>query len=465
MLFALNAIVLGLEVALWLMLFSQPRRYIKGLFTLAPWLGLYVVMGAEWDFFKAGLVMSPLLWLWGPRMPALGRIRVALFAVAIIAVILLSWQLFSKEVQQYDILRTVNVDGRLSIATALFLLRLSLPFLICAFVKRPADIESCAGAYVNSVLVLCVYGLFQQAVFLMTGHPVTYVMRQGIFGDSTEVSSVQMFGWTLMRVHSFSKEPKDLALFCVPAIAWLWSQLGVRRMVVVKLVVILAASVLTFSSSFVLVFPAVVFVVEWMRHRRGIKRRPATYVFGALVLATFVPFYLSVSQVRVSERFNRAEDLLQVGRERPLYFFLADQFPRSLFGYGVGTQTSFLPGYMTREYWSKSLETREVVGVDSFAMTLFSDLGIEGLLLVLLAVLTAVRSKRVSLPTKSALAAVAIAGIPLNCDLRSGILWLFLGLAAAEARLSRPGPKMAMVSREVRWKRPEVADEVVRGGG
>ncbi len=465
MLFVLNALVLGLEIALWLVLFSQPRRYIKGLFLLAPWLGLYTVMAAEWDFFKAGLVMSPLLWLRGPRMPALGRIRVALFGVAIIAVTLLSWQLFSKEVRQYDILRTVNVDSRLSIATGLFLLRLSLPFLICAFLKRPSDIAGCVSAYVNSVLVLCIYGLFQQAVFVMTGHPVTYVMRQGVFGESSEVSSVQMFGWTLMRVHSFSKEPKDLALFCVPAIAWLWSQLGARRMVVVKLVVILAAAVLTFSSSFVLVFPAVVFVVEWMRHRRGIRRRPATYVFGALVLATFVPFYLSVSQVRVSERFNRAEDLLQVGRERPLYYFLADQFPRSLFGYGVGTQTSFLPGYMSREYWSKSLDTREVVGVDSFAMTLFSDLGIEGLLLVLLAVLAAVRSKRVSLPTKSALAAVAIAGIPLNCDLRSGVLWLFLGLAAAEARLSRPGPKTALVSREVRWRRPEVVEEVVRGRG
>lgn len=453
MLFALNAIVLGLEVALWLLLFSQPRRYLKALFMLAPWLGLYVVMGAEWDFFKVGLVMSPLLWLWGPRMPSLGRIRVALFGVAIIAVILLSWQLFSREVQQYDILRTVNLDSRLSIATSLFLLRLSLPFLICAFLKRPSEVNVCAAAYVNSVLVLCAYALFQQAVFVFTGHPVTYVMRQGMFGDSTEVSSVQVIGWTLMRVHSFSKEPKDLALFCLPAIGWLWSQLGVQRTAVAKLVLILAAAVLTFSSSFVLVFPAVVFVVEMLRHRRGIRRRPATYVFGTLVLAAFVPFYLSVSQVRVQERFNRAEDLLQVGRERPLYFFLADQFPRSLFGYGVGTQTSYLPGYMTREYWSKSLETREVVGVDSFAMTLFSDLGLQGLLLVLAAVVTAIRNKRVSLPTKAALASVALAGIPLNCDLRSGIFWLFLGLAAAEARMARSGPRTEVVSHEIRWRR------------
>lgn len=463
MIFALNALVVGLEIALWLVLFSQPRRYIKGLFLLAPWLGLYAVLGAEWDFFKAGLVMSPLLWLRGPRMPALGRIRVALFGVAIIAIALLSWQLFSREVQQYDILRTVNVDGRLSIATGLFLLRLSLPFLMCAFLKRPSDINGCVTAYVNSVLVLCCYGLFQQAVFLATGHPVTYVMRQGLFGESTEVSSVQVLGWTLMRIHSFSKEPKDLALFCVPAIGWLWSQLGVQRMVVVKLVVILAAAVMTFSSSFVLVFPAVVAVVELLRHRRGIKRRPATYVFGALVLAAFVPFYLSVSQVRVSDRFSRAEDLLQIGRERPLYHFLSDQFPRSLFGYGVGTQTSFLPGYMSREYWSKSLETREVVGVDSFAMSLFSDLGVEGMLLVLLALAAAIRSKQVSLPVKSALAAVALAGIPLNCDLRSGILWLFLGLAAAEARLSRPGPRTAFVTQQVRLRRPELVEELVRG--
>lgn len=343
--------------------------------------------------------------------------------------------------------------ARLSIATGLFLLRLSLPFLICAFLKKPSEVTACAAAYVNSVLVLCGYALVQQAVFVLTGHPITYVMRQGVFGESSEVSTVQVFGQTLMRVHSFSKEPKDLALFCLPAIGWLWSQLGVQRTAVIKLVVILAASVLTFSSSFVLVFPAVVGVVELLRHRRGIRRRPATYVFGALVLAAFVPFYLNVSQVRVQERFNRAEDLLQVGRERPLYFFLSEQFPRSLFGYGVGTQTSFLPGYMTREYWSKSLDTREVVGVDSFAMTIFSDLGIQGFLLVLFAVVGTVRSKRVSLPTKAALASVALAGIPLNCDLRSGVFWLFLGLATAESRMTRSGPKTTVVSQEVRWRK------------
>lgn len=436
MLSALNAAVLGLQLLLWLLLFSQPKRYIQALFVLAPWLGFYVVWGAEWDFFKAGLVLSPLLWIRGAAIPETGRLRFALAGLALAAIVLLIWQLVSKEVQQYDILQTVNVDSRLVIATTLFLLRLSLPLLICAYLVRHGDVSSAISGYVNSVLLLAIYGLIQQVAFLLAGTPLTYVMRLGIFTESSEFSTVTTLGTTLLRVHSFSKEPKDLALFCLPAIGWLWSQLGTQRKALVKLVIILSAGILTFSSSFVLVLPLVILAVEMLR-KHSLRQRISTYLFGALVFGAFVPIYLSVSQVRVSERFSRAEDLLQVGRERPLYRFLIDQFPRSLAGYGVGTQTSYLPSYMSREYWSKSLENREVVGVDSFLLTVFSDLGVQGLLLVTLALWTVVRNQAVSLPTRAALAAVALAGIPLNCDLRSGVLWLFLGAAAAEARIAR----------------------------
>lgn len=436
MLTVLNAAVVGFQILFWLLLFSQPARYIQLLFIFAPWLGLHAVWGAEWDFFKAGLVLSPLLWLRGASLSVAGRLRFPLAGLALIAVALLGWQLVTKEVQQYDILRTVDVDSRLVIATTLFLLRLSLPVLIAAYLTRPGAPASCINGYVNSVLVLAIYGLIQEAAFLLAGTPLTYVMRQGVFVESSEFSTVNTFGTTLLRVHSFSKEPKDLALFCLPAIGWLWSQLGAHRVALVKLVVILAAAILTFSSSFVLVLPLVILAVEILR-KHSMRQRISTYLFAALVAGAFIPVYLSVSQVRVQERFNRAEDLLQVSRERPLYQFLVDQFPRSLAGYGVGTQTSYLASYMSREHWSRSLESREVVGVDSFLLTIFSDLGVEGILLVSAALWTVVRNGAISLPTRAALVSVALAGIPLNCDLRSGVLWLFLGAAAAEARIAR----------------------------
>jgi hypothetical protein len=439
MLTALNAAVLGVQILFWLLLFSQPHRYVQAMFIFAPWLGVYVVWGAEWDFFKVGLVLSPLLWFRGASLSVLGWIRAPLTALGLTAIVLLLWQLVTKEVHQFDILQTVDVDSRLVIATALFLLRLSLPVLISAYAARPGFPERCINAYVNSVLVLCVYGLAQQTAFLLAGTPLTYVMRQGIFAESSEYSVVNIFAAPLLRVHSFGKEPKDLALFCLPAIGWLWSQLGSRPGAVPRLVIILSASILTFSSSFVLVLPLVIIAIELLR-KHSLRQRISTYLFAAFVISAFIPVYLGVTQIRVQERFSRAEDLLQVGRERPLYHFLGDHFPRSLAGYGVGTQTSYLASYMSREYWSKSLERREVVGVDSFLLTVLSDLGVQGIVLVTIILWVTARDPAVPLPARAALAAVAIGGIPLNCDLRSAVLWLFLGTALAEARAARRGP-------------------------
>ncbi len=48
------------------------------------------------------------------------------------------------------------------IATTLFLLRLSLPILIAAYLTRPGAPASCINGYVNSVLVLAIYGLIQE---------------------------------------------------------------------------------------------------------------------------------------------------------------------------------------------------------------------------------------------------------------------------------------------------------------
>ncbi|MGO9239983.1 MAG: O-antigen ligase family protein [Bryobacteraceae bacterium] len=421
-------------------LVRRPESYLWLLFAVAPWPGLYVAMIWNLDAFKLGLLLAPLVLLL--RLPhhetRLFRVLAALLGYALI---LAAWQVITHEVVEFDVLKHLDIQVRLAAANYLFLCRLLLVFLVCSVARTQTALRSCIHAYVGSAAVLGLYGLIQEGSFLAQGNPITFMHDKGILGDANRIATADIFGVTFLRIYSFCMEPKDLALFMAPAIAFVSTTLSVgardfgrRSFQWVLLTVLCAAALLTFSTSLLIVAPLMLLGIELAGPRSNSSRAVRRFAVIAALLLIASPVLEEMWKVRVDQRLSSGETtILQKSREAPALEFLVDHLPRSLVGYGVGTQAFYLPSYMPAEFREMANSSDVVVGMDSFWFSLLLDLGIPGVLLVGMACLQCLGrgSKRhdSSWPYRAAFLATVVMSIPQQGDLRSGILWLFMGLA------------------------------------
>jgi hypothetical protein len=438
-----SAVLILATAAVWVGLLTRPRAFVTALLVTAPWPGLFVRAGWEFDAFRIGLILAPLLAVYGLQAGRLGVSRFPLLLLPVYAVGVGAWALGARELLEYDAVRIVGFESRVAAQTTLCVWRSLLPLLIVSIGRDERDAERWLDAYSWSVFVLCCYGLFQAVAFVTLGTPVTPIFRDGLFGSITEHATVNFFGVEFLRVHSFSREPKDLALFCVPALAWLFVRLNSpwnqrRRTDRIRLFVISACALVTFASSLLLMVPAMFAVIGWLRPRLSLPRR-LRYWLG--VMATLAPLmlpFLVISQSRVLGRFQTARSLLQPSREAPALEFLRETWPRSAFGYGMGTQAFYLLPRMPAEYAQKALDHRAAAGVDSMLVSTLSDLGIPGLVLTLWVIGSALSTRRSHAPVawtiRAATGATALMGIPLNPGQQGAILWLLVGLTCLAKR-------------------------------
>jgi hypothetical protein len=432
----LPAVLILATAAVWTVLLTRPKLFVTALLVSAPWPGLFVRAGWEFDVFRTGLLFSPLLAARGLRPRRLGGSRFPLLLLAAYAAAVGAWALGSRELLEYDAARIVPFDERIAVQTVLFAWRCALPLLVVSIGEGDRDIEKWLNAYAWSVFVLCSYGLLQAVAFLSLGTPITPILRDGLFGNVTEYATVNILGRDLLRVHSFSREPKDLALFCVPALAWLFVRVSApwgrrRRADQVRFVVISACALLTFASSLLLMVPFMFVLIERLRPKMRIHRSLRYWVGAVGTLALLLPLFLMTSQNRVWQRFQSISGLIQPSRERPALEFLRESWPRSAFGFGVGTQAFYLVSRMPAEYAQKVLDHRVAAGADSMVVSTLADLGIPGLLLALWCVGSALRTKRndaVVWAVRAAMAATTLMSLPLNPGQQGALLWLLIGL-------------------------------------
>lgn len=430
-------VLVAAMVLLWLLLATKPSAYLRALFVTAPWMGLNVLLRWQFDLFKVGLLLAPfvLLRTYVPRR----KRKVVFLAAALAALALahLAWQLASHEIEAHDVVRATAAADRLTVAFGMFALRLTLFVFLLAAIRSVKDADTCLRAYSASVFVLACYGLVQEVVYLVTGHPVTPIYRAGILNEFSEYTTVQVGSVSLLRIYAFSGEPKDFALFAVPAIAYLGFRAllrpgeGNRLWAGVELATILAAAFFTLSSSFLLMLPLLV-IAACLPSALGHKRIRVALLVVA-VSALIWPVWSSLSAERVFRRFQHYDDLLQVSRERPALAFWLDNLPRSLLGFSVGGQAYYVPSRMTAEFMQTAQRFGNSVGVDSFWLSVLLDLGVPGVALVLAIVWASLfnRSMTVhSLPVRAAALSVALMCIPLQGDLRSALLWLMTGAGA-----------------------------------
>jgi hypothetical protein len=440
-------------VLLFGLLWFRPRKYLGALFALAPLGGIWVQFGWMMDLFKIGLIMSPLLLL--RESGPLGKIARPVAGLLLWAASLLGWQLATHEIQSADSVGHIDFVGRMIVANGMFFLRVLLLVLIGVVIRTREELQGILKAFVWSVFLSSVYAIGQEVAFV-TGAPLSGVNTVGLQNLVWVFPTVQVGNMTLVRVNAFSPEPKDFALFLVPCMALLWSSrsgggpicLGSSKLYWLQVGAMTVAGALTFSSSLYLMTPLLVAVFVLLQPKRNLERVVRQAVAAAalvvfLVLVSYTaPVLPSAWTVRTTERFSGAIDILQVSRERPAWEFVRKEFPRSLLGYGVGTQAFYLPALMSAEYRQSLLNANAAAGLDSFWFGLFVDLGIPGVVLFCWACRLALRtsrngSKASTWPYRAALTSALIISIPLAGDLRSGLVWLMLGVCWRHRELSR----------------------------
>jgi len=445
----LSFVFLAFWVAFWLLMLRRPKLYVVALFVTAPWIGLWVKLIWMLDPFKVGLLLSPILLLRVHKLRRLGAVTLPLAAFAGYAIALMAWQFLSSEVTQFDRLHHLTLSGRLMSANGMFLLRVGLAMIVATVVNSSKDARRCLAAYTMSVTILAMYAIIQELSFALFGDPITAIKKFGLFDAASAYFPVDVFGIQLIRASAFSNEPKDLALFVMPAIAYAYTSMkgegsSARRIWRrVQFCCLLCAGILTFSSSLLLVSPFVLVTLEALQPNRKLKHLLPRYIMYACVALFLLPTVSEVWKLRVTGRFTQRKDLLQEAREGPAFDFFEDQFPRVLAGYGVGTEAFYLPAYMPDEFRYTLLDYQAAAGLDSFWFALLLDLGLPGVLLFVWCCIKVLRcsavAKRPTWDYRAILITILITGIALPVDLRSDVLWLFFGLALrAQQLFSRP---------------------------
>lgn len=434
-------LIVGAMVVTWLVLARRHSSYLHALFATAPWMGLYVVLKWQIDPFKAGLLLAPMMLIRVRGALLNRRLVFCTFGLGIIAALHLLFQLGSHEIAAYDVVQSLGANERLTVALSMFVLRLILFLYVLAAIRSLEHAESCLRWYCGSMFVLACYGLVQELVYLSTGSPITPIYRAGILGSFNEYQALDIGSVTLLRVHSFCGEPKDLALFAAPAIAYLGYQALLKRGArpratsVIQLVTIITASLLTLSSSFLLVLPVLIIGAIILSGRRlGRLRIVLAVTAFALMLA---PVWVQLSGARVFDRFAKADDLLQPSREQPALDFWIEHMPRSLLGFGVGSQAYYVPSKMPNDFLIGAMQLGHSVGVDSFWLSMLLDLGIPGIAITLIISCSVIFGKQIKTPRLAALRGAALAVvlicIPLQGDFRGAVFWLMAGAASGGA--------------------------------
>jgi hypothetical protein len=352
--------------------------------------------------------------------------------------------MMTKEVAAFDQLGHLSLPARLTAANTLFLCKLLVAVIACNIVRSRADALGCINAYVHSVFVLALYGIVQELAFLATGNPLTPMYTHGLLGGYQRVAAAEVFGVTFLRVHSFSMEPKDLALFLVPAIAFLSASLSVARanrgrrdwFRWTQLAIMIAAGLLTFSTSLVLAIPPTIVAVELIRPSLRLKKKGRRAFAIILICLCAAPLYSVLWSVRVGDRVAASRTgIFQESREAPAIQFFEDHLPRSLFGYGVGTQAFYLPTYMSPEFRNMVLMADASAGIDSFWFSILLDLGLPGIILVAYACKVGLGIGKASAgslanwPYRAAFLGSILICVALQGDLRAGVIWLFMVFA------------------------------------
>jgi hypothetical protein len=436
-------------LSVWLVMLLRPKLYVIALFVTAPWMGLWVKLVWMLDPFKIGLVLSPLLLITSGKLRRIRGVTVPLMAFVICSLLLMSWQFASGEVTKFDQLNHLGLIGRLVAANGMLLLRIFLLVIVASILSTGEDAHRCISSYAISVFVLAAYAILQELCFLLFGNPITSIYQFGLFQGGSVYTPIDIFGIQMLRAYSFCNEPKDLALFIMPAAAYAYTSMTAERSRRgrtwhrVQFWCLLCVGILTFSSSFLLLFPLVLMVLELLQPNRSIQRLLPRYVIYGCVTLLLFSMLSEVWRVRVTMRFKETGDLLQTSREGPASRFFSEQFPRALVGYGVGTQAFYLPTYMPDEYRHRLIDYQGAAGLDSFWFSLLLDMGLPGTIIFGWLCLKVLRcpavAKRRTWEYRAALIALLIAGIALPVDLRGATLWLFLGLALRTQQVfSRP---------------------------
>jgi hypothetical protein len=439
----------GAIASIYLCLILRPRWYLYALFFAAPWMGMVVRIGWMLEPFKIGLLLSPALYL-GLRVSR--RVAAPLKPIACLlawAAALFIWQSLSREIVAFDVLRSDVLSTRLEVANVMFFLRLALFGLVLCYIDA-ATVPRCMALYVGAVSLLAFYGAIQEISFITLGDPITYALSDShsLIRTSGANFSGTLFGISILRINSFFGEPKDLAFFVMPALAFVFAKARIpdprlqERAWVTKaqMGLLTIVGIMSFSSSFLIVLP-VLFVTLLALEPRMRGRRKRVLLSIAVCLCC-IPLFGAIWQIRVRERFGSPIEFLQESRERPAWGFFLDKFPRSLLGLGVGTQAYYLPGLMGAEFQNSVAKVDAAAGMDSFLLSLLLDLGVPGALFFLWLCWKIIRGDRARTPenwpyTAAAIGAILIS-VPLQGDLRSGTLWLLLALAWVRQRAVRP---------------------------
>jgi hypothetical protein len=442
----LSFVYLALWISFWLFMLRRPKAYVVTLFVTAPWIGLWVKLVWMLDPFKVGLLLSPILLLRVRKVRYLGAVTLPLTTLAGYAALLMSWQFFSGEVTQFDRLNHLTLGGHLVAANGMFLLRIGLVAIVVTVVNSGKDAQRCLSAYTTSVSVLAAYAIIQELSFALFGTPITAIKQYGLFDGASVYFPVDVFGIQLVRASAFCNEPKDLALFIMPAIAYAYTSMkggaspGQRVWRRAQFCCLLCAGVLTFSSSLLLLGPFVLVALEALQPNRKLKQLLPRYIMYGCVALFLFPTVSEVWKLRVTARFAERKDLLQQAREGPAFDFFTEQFPRVLAGYGVGTEAFYLPAYMPEEFRYTLLDYQAAAGLDSYWFSLLLDLGLPGVLLFGWCCIKVLRcpavARRRTWDYRAALVTLLITGIALPVDLRSAVLWLFFGLALRTQQLA-----------------------------
>lgn len=441
---------MGTMVIVWIVMAGRQSHFLYGLFATAPWAGLYVVLQWQLDLFKIGLLFVPLMLV---RTRSAGRNRKLLILTAslgILAAVHLVWQLGSHEVEAYDVVDSLSTSQRLSVAFTMFALRLALFLFVIAAVRSLAVAQSCLRWYCNSLFVLACYGIIQEVVYRLSGNVVTPIYRAGVLNALGDYQAVMVGLVDVLRVNSFCGEPKDFALFATPAIVYLGhyvlleTRSRARSVAIAQLVVITAAAFLTLASSLLLMMPIILSVIVILS-ANGMRR--VRIALLALALGTALwPIWNLFSEIRIFERFQGFNDLLQISRERPALHFWLEHMPRSLLGFAVGGQAYYVPANMPSSFMQEAIRIGHSVGIDSFWLSMLFDLGLPGLTITLIIIGSTIFYRRMSdrpvAPLRGAAVAAALISIPLQGDLHSAVLWLMVGAAAGVA--TSPGARQVI---------------------
>jgi hypothetical protein len=351
-------------------------------------------------------------------------------------------------------------------ASALSLVPLSL-----AAARIPGALRRVMAIYAAAVVLICVVAVYQ---FVALRLGLEFIPIYRYHGGHNEAAGFAFGGGAITRLYSLAGEPKHLGIFLTPFVvmglslsfanrkdwpAW-WNRRSIFALAA-------AIDVLTFSSALLMALGiASVIVLSWSM--RGYMRVLAT-VITLMLTTSFME--LSADIVTRSMEGDGVVDLFYtrtVGRikdeglERPetqALRLLTSQYPEHFpVGFGLG-----MIGYRIE---GQFLASGNMEPIDSGWVTIFADMGAIGVVLILLAVSSAImpalKAASGSSPRDAIILRGVVAGLIGSCAAELGTnslipMMIFLGVTwAARGFIMNlePAPRRAAASNRRRREKP-----------